>query len=228
MREDRPPPPPVPAPPVPALPVPATGPRRPRARAPAAPPADPFPRDRFAALLRRLPAYGRLAWRLGRDPLLGRTRRAAVVAAAAYLASPIDFVPGIIPVLGQLDDLAVAIVALRLALDGLSPERRRAHLEAVGLDESDLVDDLRVIGATTAWIAHAGVALTARLLREGGRRRPVSASPAARHARPPIVSPTQPDRPCAMPGRWLAHARRARLAPSPGGGHQAGAYRSLD
>ena len=106
-------------------------------------------------MLRRLPAYLRLAWGLGRDPLLSRARRAAILAAAGYLASPIDLVPEVIPVLGQLDDLAVAIVALRLALDGLHPERRRMHLEAVGLVEADLADDLRTIGATTAWIARA-------------------------------------------------------------------------
>ena len=30
---------------------------------------DPFPRERVAVTLRRLPAYLRLAWRLARDPL---------------------------------------------------------------------------------------------------------------------------------------------------------------
>ena len=29
---------------------------------------DPFPRERVAATLRRMPRYGKLAWRLGRDP----------------------------------------------------------------------------------------------------------------------------------------------------------------
>ena len=64
--------------------------------------------DDTLALVRRLPGYGRLAWRLARDPRLSRRRRTAVAAAAAYLISPIDLVPGIIPVAGQLDDAAVA------------------------------------------------------------------------------------------------------------------------
>ena len=55
---------------------------------------DPFPRDRVATMMRRLPAYLRLSWRLTRDPLLSRARRAAVIGAAGYLASPIDLVPG--------------------------------------------------------------------------------------------------------------------------------------
>lgn len=118
-------------------------------------PDDPFPRDRFTAMIRRLPAYLRLAWRLAREPLVGRARRAALAAAAAYLVSPIDLVPGVIPVVGQLDDVAVALAAIRLALAGLRPERRRMHLEAVGLSEDDLADDLRTVGATSAWIVRS-------------------------------------------------------------------------
>ncbi len=130
---------------------------------------EPFPRARFEALVRRLPAYLKLAWRLVRDPLLSRTRRAALVAAAGYLVSPIDAVPGAIPVLGQLDDLAVAIGAIKLALAGLSPERRREHLTAVGLVEADLMADLRGIGAITAWILRKGARVSARGARIGAR-----------------------------------------------------------
>jgi uncharacterized membrane protein YkvA (DUF1232 family) len=116
---------------------------------------DPFPRDRFAATAKRLPAYGRLAWRLAREPLLSKGRRAALVAAAGYLLSPIDAVPGVIPVLGQLDDLLVGFAAIKLALAGLSPAQRQAHLAAVGLDDQTLADDLRTVGATTTWVARA-------------------------------------------------------------------------
>ncbi len=129
---------------------------------------DPFPRDRVTAMLRRLPAYLRLSWHLAKDPLLGRARRAAVIAAAGYLASPVDLVPGIIPVIGQMDDLAVALAAIRLALAGLSPDRRREHLDAVGLADDDLVNDLRTLGATTAWLARSGTRLTVRTLRSSG------------------------------------------------------------
>jgi uncharacterized membrane protein YkvA (DUF1232 family) len=130
---------------------------------------DPFPRDRVGAMLRRLPAYLRLAWRLARDPLLSRARRAGVVAAAGYLASPIDLVPGIIPVVGQLDDVAVALGALKFALAGLDGERRREHLAAVGLDDEDLTEDLRTVGATSAWLVRAGARTTGRVARRGGR-----------------------------------------------------------
>jgi uncharacterized membrane protein YkvA (DUF1232 family) len=144
---------------------------------------DPFPRERIAAVLRRLPAYLRLSWRLARDPLLSRKRRAAVIGAAGYLASPIDLVPGVIPVLGQLDDLAVALAAIRLALSGLSPERRRVHLGAVGLTDQDLTADLRTVWATTTWLLRAGARTTARAAKVGGRAAVAGAGLAARSSK---------------------------------------------
>jgi uncharacterized membrane protein YkvA (DUF1232 family) len=116
-----------------------------------------FPREEFSALVRRLPRYGRLAWALARDPRLSRVRRAAVLAAAGYVISPIDVVPGIIPVLGQLDDLFVALTAIRLALDGLKPEWRAERLLAAGLAPNDLEDDLRATRRIAGWLGRSGL-----------------------------------------------------------------------
>jgi hypothetical protein len=101
--------------------------------------------------------------------MLSRTRRAAVIGGAAYLVSPIDLVPGFIPVLGQLDDIAVVLASLRLALDGLSPTRRQAHLSAVGLTDVDLSTDLRAVGSTGAWIGRAGLRTGRRIGVAGAR-----------------------------------------------------------
>jgi uncharacterized membrane protein YkvA (DUF1232 family) len=131
--------------------------------------ADPFPTARFAALVRRLPAYGRLAWRLGRDPRLSGGRRAAVLGAAAYLASPLDLVPGIIPFAGQLDDAAVTLLGLRFALRGLPAAEQAAHLSAAGLAARDIDDDLVTVGAGAAWLTRRGASLAARGGRAVGR-----------------------------------------------------------
>jgi uncharacterized membrane protein YkvA (DUF1232 family) len=127
--------------------------------------ADPFPTARFGELVRRMPAYARLAWRLGRDPRLARGRRAAVLGAAAYLASPIDLVPGIIPLAGQLDDAAVALLGLRFALHGLSPADQAAHLAAADLDARHLDEDLATVRMGAGWLARWG----GRLALRGGR-----------------------------------------------------------
>ena len=131
--------------------------------------ADPFPRERFTALLGRIPRYGKLAWRLGRSERLSRSRRAALLVGAAYLASPIDLVPGIIPVAGQLDDAAAVLFALKVALAGLPPSERHEALADAGLVEADLSADLRTIGATYAWLGRTGGRLAWRGSRALGR-----------------------------------------------------------
>ena len=197
MTDETPPRPPLPPPPphaTPELPPPPSADGGAGASPPGVAPGDhdAFPRERLGAMLRRTPSYARLGWRLGKDPMLSKARRVAVVAAAGYLVSPIDLVPGFIPVLGQLDDLAFALAALRLALDGRHPDRRRMHLEAVGLEDAHLAEDIRTVGASVAWIARRSLRLTGRLLRSGAHlaeggaeialRTTASAAGSARHA----------------------------------------------
>jgi uncharacterized membrane protein YkvA (DUF1232 family) len=117
--------------------------------------AEGFPRDELGALVRRLPNYGRLAWALARDPRVARSRRLAVLGAAAYVISPVDLVPGFIPLAGQLDDLLVALGAIRLALDGLKPEWRGERLAAAGLTQTQLDADIHATTAAVGWMARS-------------------------------------------------------------------------
>jgi uncharacterized membrane protein YkvA (DUF1232 family) len=123
---------------------------------------DPFPTARFSELIRRLPGYGKLAWALARDERLSGPRRAALLAGAAYLASPVDLVPGIIPVAGQLDDAAAVLFALRLALAGLPLDDRAKALADAGLEDGVIERDLRTVGALYAWLARQGARLAWR------------------------------------------------------------------
>ena len=117
---------------------------------------DPFPKDRLVAVLKRLPAYARLAYRLSRDPDLPRIRRVALLGAFAYLVSPLDAIPGFIPVIGQVDDVLVVLMTLHFALDSLTPEQRHRHLTSAGLTEADTAADLDAIAAMGAWVLRAG------------------------------------------------------------------------
>ncbi|HEY6609436.1 MAG TPA: YkvA family protein [Candidatus Limnocylindria bacterium] len=134
---------------------------------------DPFPSARFGELIRRLPSYARLAWQLSRDDRLPPSRRAALVAGAAYLVSPIDLVPGFIPVAGQLDDAAAILLALRLALNGLPPADREQALADAGLAVGALERDLATVGALYAWLGRQAARLawmgTRWLARTGSR-----------------------------------------------------------
>ena len=64
------------------------------------------------ALLRALPDLIRLITRLVGDPVLPRTAKIALGAAAVYLLSPVDIVPDFIPLVGYIDDVLLAAVLL--------------------------------------------------------------------------------------------------------------------
>jgi uncharacterized membrane protein YkvA (DUF1232 family) len=134
---------------------------------------DPFPRQRFGALVRRLPRYARLAWALSRHPKVTGRRRAALAAALIYVLSPIDLVPGFIPVAGQLDDAAAVLLALSVALRSLTPAERAAALASADLAAGDIQDDLATIRACYAWMGRTGLRLGRRgagmLARGAGR-----------------------------------------------------------
>jgi uncharacterized membrane protein YkvA (DUF1232 family) len=70
------------------------------------------------AFARFVPDCVVLFQRLLTDPRVDWWRKALLVVAIAYLASPIDLVPDFIPVAGQLDDAIVVVLALRLLLHG--------------------------------------------------------------------------------------------------------------
>lgn len=139
-------------------------------------PDDAFPAARFTALIKRLPRYARLAWGLAGEPRLSRTRRAALVGAAAYLVSPVDLVPGIVPVVGQVDDVAIALLALRAALRALDEPTRTRQLAAAGLGPADLDEDTRTLGLVALWLGRRGARLGRRLVALAG----VAAAHAAR------------------------------------------------
>jgi uncharacterized membrane protein YkvA (DUF1232 family) len=104
-----------------------------------------------------LPAYARLALALSRDERIPAGRRVALMGAAAYLVSPIDVLPGIIPLVGQLDDLLVIIVALRLALSSLTRDQRLKVLGNAGLSEDDMGTDLATLGSVGEWLVVRGL-----------------------------------------------------------------------
>jgi len=145
--------------------------------APGAPtPGRPNQRSPIASLggtIGRLPRYLVLARDLLRDPKIGRWRKAGLAASLAYVASPIDLVPGLIPVAGQLDDLAALLLGIRTALRGSSRGAAEAHLHAAGLAPEDLDRDLANVRVAAGWIAR-------RVGKAGARAAAISARVSAR------------------------------------------------
>jgi uncharacterized membrane protein YkvA (DUF1232 family) len=84
-------------------------------------------RTEAAALARFIPDCLVLLRRLIGDDQVPRRRKLVLLALAAYLSVPIDLVPDFIPVVGQLDDVLIATLALRYALRSGGPDLLRRH-----------------------------------------------------------------------------------------------------
>lgn len=85
------------------------------------------------ALVRRLPAYTKLLYSLYRSPGVSRRNKLLLTAGLGYLVSPIDLVPGFLPVAGQLDDIIVALTMLKKVLDNAPAAITAPALQSAGL-----------------------------------------------------------------------------------------------
>ncbi|HVO42693.1 MAG TPA: DUF1232 domain-containing protein [Aggregatilineales bacterium] len=91
-------------------------------------------------ILRRLPGVGfllgfieqmRLSWRLFRDPRVSLWAKTIPVLTVVYLVSPVDWVVNLIPVLGQLEDIAVLGLGMMIFIKVSPPEVVNEHLLAL-------------------------------------------------------------------------------------------------
>ena len=96
---------------------------------------------------RKLPTYGRLVWDLARDPRVPREQKVVLGALAAYLAFPIDVIPDFIPVIGQLDDVAVLLFGLDWFIRNAPPDVVDEHMARIAARDDTLAKDLDSAGS---------------------------------------------------------------------------------
>ncbi|MDX2137832.1 MAG: DUF1232 domain-containing protein [Chloroflexota bacterium] len=83
----------------------------------------------------------RLTWRLLRDPAVPLWTKGIPFAAILYVLSPIDILPDFIPVIGQIDDIAIIIFSMRLMEQMSPPEIVSVHRDAMqrGIDMPEVI-----------------------------------------------------------------------------------------
>jgi uncharacterized membrane protein YkvA (DUF1232 family) len=117
---------------------------------------------RLAGTVARLPRYLKLAKGLAGEPTLPAQHKAAVGLGLGYAVLPFDLIPGIIPVLGQLDDMAAVLLGIRHALRACPPDVGAAHLARAGLKPSAIDDDLRTVAVASVWLVSKAAELGGR------------------------------------------------------------------
>ena len=74
-----------------------------------------------------VPAVGKLLFRLVRDERVERKYRVGTGLALAYAILPFDLIPDRIPVIGKVDDAAVAVLALTRLVEAAGEDIVREH-----------------------------------------------------------------------------------------------------
>ncbi len=93
-------------------------------------------------VLTEVPKNGKLAYCLLRDERVPRAPKAVLLAALGVIVSPIDF-PAWIPVLGELDMLALGVLAVKTFIEACPEDIRREHEAALAGKDSIFDRDMR-------------------------------------------------------------------------------------
>ena len=116
---------------------------------------------------RKLPTYARLVWGLARDPRVPTQQKLVLGGIAAYLAFPIDVIPDFIPVIGELDDLAVLIFGLDWFIRNAPANVVEEHMARIAAHDDILSKDLDKAGSL---LQDRGAELRATLERMRSKR----------------------------------------------------------
>jgi uncharacterized membrane protein YkvA (DUF1232 family) len=116
--------------------------------------------------IRQIPSYLRLLGGLITDRRVSRLDRALVIAAFAYIVSPVDFIPDLIPFLGEVDDVFLLMLALQRLLERAGPQVLLDHWRG---DPREL-DGLNVASVVSAAGFFLPLRLRRRLKRMAGMR----------------------------------------------------------
>ena len=93
-------------------------------------------------VLVEVPKHGKLAYCLLRDERVPRTPKAVLLGALFLIVSPIDL-PAWVPLVGELDMIALALLAVETFIEACPQEVRREHERALDAKDSVFDRDLR-------------------------------------------------------------------------------------
>jgi uncharacterized membrane protein YkvA (DUF1232 family) len=98
--------------------------------------------SRAKEVLVDVPRHGKLAYCLLRDERIPAAPKGVLLGALALIVSPIDF-PAWIPVVGELDVLALGVLAVKTFIEACPEDIRREHEEALKAGQSVFDRDFR-------------------------------------------------------------------------------------
>jgi uncharacterized membrane protein YkvA (DUF1232 family) len=94
-------------------------------------------------IARELPRYGKLTYCLYRDPRVPRKNKVALTAALIAIYNPMVDFPLWFPVLGEMDALALTVLAVKMFVDRAPKEVVDEHQQRIALGTSTFDQDVR-------------------------------------------------------------------------------------
>ena len=85
----------------------------------------------WPGLIRTMVSNVRLSIRLLREPSVPLVRKLILVLVAVYFISPLDIIPDVLPVIGEIDDLAIGLLALQFFVQLCPPDTVAYHRAAL-------------------------------------------------------------------------------------------------
>ncbi len=140
-------------------------------------------RSRMANLLLFIPNMLVLCWRLMLDPRVPAKERLLVAGAIAYALMPFDFIPDMLPFVGQIDDAYLIALSLLRLMTVTDPRVVRQHWRGGG----DVVELVGAVAMTASKLLPKKIrrVLTAEIETHGSEVKPRASS----RSRLPLTSP---------------------------------------
>lgn len=124
----------------------------------------------LAPIIKRMPAYTKLVYLLYGNPDLKGKDKAILTAGLIYAVSPVDLIPGFIPVLGQLDDVIVALGVLKRLLRRCPDEVLKQYEEQTGITLAVVEKDLAAAKQVAGGLAAAAASYAAKGIVYAGKK----------------------------------------------------------
>lgn len=112
-------------------------------------------------IARELPRYGKLTYCLYRDPRVPQRNKLALAAAIALILNPVVDIPLRLPVFGEMDAVALTVLAIRMFVEKAPKDVVAEHQERIALGTSIFDQDVRY--------GREGLQSRISVLRERGR-----------------------------------------------------------
>ena len=94
-------------------------------------------------IARELPRYGKLTYCLYRDPRVPYRNKVALAGAIALILNPVVDIPLRLPVFGEMDAVALTVLAVRMFVEKAPKDVVAEHQERIALGTSVFDQDVR-------------------------------------------------------------------------------------